>query len=64
LTEVLLQLLLSAPTDIESCSVEEPPAKRQRIFDDEKIIMGEELSDAEIIYAQRLLKEKHPKVNL
>ena len=47
----------------EGCSVEEPPAKKQKTFDAEKIIIGEELSDAEINYAQRLLKEKHPKVN-
>ena len=47
----------------ESCSVDEPPAKKQKIFDAEKIIMGEEFSDIEINYAQRLLKEKHPKIN-
>ena len=48
----------------ESCSVDdEPPAKKQKIFDAEKIIMGEELSDVEINYAQRLLKEKHPNVS-
>ena len=46
----------------ESCTVDELPAKKQ-IFDAEKIIMGEELSDIEINYAQQLLKEKHPKVN-
>ena len=47
----------------ESCRVDEPLAKKQKIFDAEKIIMGEELSDIEINYAQRLLKEKHPKIN-
>ena len=48
----------------ESCSVDdEPPAKKHKIFDAEKIIMGEELSDVEINYAQRLLKEKHPNVS-
>ena len=48
---------------IESCSVDKPPAKKQKIFDAEKIFMGEELSDIEINYAQCLLKEKHPKIN-
>ena len=48
----------------ESCSVDyKPPAKKQKIFDSEKIIMGEELSDVEINYAQQLLKEKHPNIN-
>ena len=47
----------------ESCSVDnETPAKKQKIFDAEKIIMREELSDVEISYAQWLLKEKHPNV--
>lgn len=47
----------------ENCSVDSPPAKKQKVFDVEKIIMGEELTDAEIHYAQRLLKAKHPMVN-
>ena len=48
----------------ESCGVDdEPPAKKHKIFDAEKIIMREELSDVEINYAQRLLKEKHPNVS-
>ena len=47
----------------ESCSVDKPPAKKQKIFDAEKIIMGEELSDIEINYAQRLLKEKYLKIS-
>ena len=40
---------------------EPPPTKKQRINDCERIIMGEELSDIEINYAQQLLKVHHPK---
>ena len=40
---------------------EPPPAKKQRINDYERIIMGEELSDIEINYAEQLLKVHHPK---
>ena len=48
----------------ESCSVDnKASAKKQKIFDPEKIIMGEELSDVEINYAQQLLKKKHPNVS-
>ena len=37
----------------ESYNVDnEPPVKKQKIFDAEKIIMGEELLDVEINYAQ------------
>ena len=39
---------------------EPPPAKKQRINDYERIIMGEELSDIEINYAEQLLKVHHP----
>ena len=44
-------------------STNSPPSKKQKLFDAENIIMGVELTDAEINYGQRLLKEKHPKVN-
>lgn len=46
----------------ECCSTDSLPAKKQKTFDIEKIIMGDELSDGEINYAQWLLKMKHPKV--
>ena len=36
--------------------------KSKKTFDMEKIIMGDELSDGEINYAQQLLKMKHPGV--
>ena len=39
---------------------EPPPAKKKKVEDYEKIIMGGELSDIEINYAQRLLKKQHP----
>ena len=47
----------------KSCNIDSPPAKKQKCFDVEKVIMGEELTDFEINYAQRLLKVKHPRVN-
>ena len=39
----------------------ESPAKKKKVNDYERIIMGEELSDIEINYAQQLLKMQHPK---
>lgn len=42
--------------------VESPPTKKPKL-DYERIIMGEELSDIEINYAQQLLKANHPKFN-
>lgn len=53
----------SSDLSVDIGAVDEPPPKRHKVFDAEKIIMGEELSDIEINYAQQLLKEKHPKVN-
>ena len=62
----------SSSTLVESDVLIDPPmlkiddhssAKKQKIFDAEKIIMGEELSDVETNYAQNLLKEKHPNVS-
>ena len=45
---------LSDPcTDITASVDNEPPTKKHKIFDAEKIIIGEELSDIEINYAQR-----------
>ena len=46
----------------EYCKRNSPPAKKQKTFDTEKITMGDELSDGEINYTQRLLKMKHPEV--
>ena len=43
----------------ESSSTGSPPARKQKTFDKEKNIMGEELSDDEINYAQQLLKTKY-----
>ena len=42
--------------------VELPTVKKPKL-DYERIIMGEELSDIEINYAQQLLKANHPKFN-
>ena len=42
--------------------MESPPAKKPKL-DYERIIMGEELLDMEINFAQRLLKAQHPKCN-
>ena len=46
-----------------TASTNSPPSKKQKLFDAENIIMGVELTDAEINYGQRLLKEKYPKIN-
>ena len=40
-----------------------PQKKRTKYVDTERIIMGEELSDLEINFAQQLLKEQFPKFN-
>lgn len=40
-----------------------PPKKRQKKFDEEKIIMGEKLTDLEIDFAQRILKAQFPQIN-
>ena len=40
-----------------------PPKKRHRIYDEERIIMGDQLTDLEINYAQRLLKQQCTHVN-
>ena len=61
LLTVTFQLILPC-VDITASVDDEPPTKKRKIFDAEKIIIGEELSDIEINYAQRLLKEKHPNV--
>ena len=40
-----------------------PVAKKAKVFDGERIIMEQQLSDVEINFAQQLLKEQFPKVN-
>ena len=40
-----------------------PPNKTQKIFSEEQIIMGQDLSDIEINLAQELLKAQHPGLN-
>lgn len=43
-----------------SCS---PPKKKQRIYNEERIIMGDELTDLEINFAQQLLKQQCDHIN-
>lgn len=43
-----------------SCS---PPKKRQRVYNEERIIMGDELTDLEINFAQQLLKQQCDHIN-
>ena len=50
-------MLISEET---SCS---PPKKRHRIYDEERIIMGDKLTDLEINYAQQLLKQQCSHIN-
>ena len=38
-----------------------PVAKKAKVFDGERIIMGQQLSDVEINFAQQLLKEQFQK---
>ena len=40
-----------------------PPRKRIKCFDAERIIMGEQLTDVEINFAQHLLKSQFKHVN-
>ena len=40
-----------------------PPKKRHKIYDEERIIMGDQLTDLEINYAQQLLKQQRTHVN-
>ena len=48
--------LLDPYIDItENCRVDNKPPGKSKIFDAEKIIMGEELLNVEISYAQQLL---------
>jgi len=49
-------------TDDERVEVQSPPTKKPKL-DYERIIMGQELSNIEINYAQQLLKTHHPKFN-
>ena len=49
---------------IEPESDTEPPvAKKTKVIDVERIIMGQQLSDVEINFAQQLLKEQFSKIN-
>ena len=40
-----------------------PLNKKQKLFSEEQIIMGQDLSDIEINLAQELLKTQHPGLN-
>ena len=40
-----------------------PPRKKKKDFDEEQIIMGEELTDVEINFAQQLLKQQFKHIN-
>ena len=46
------------------CSADDqsPPKKKPKNFSEEDIIMGQELSDLEINFAQDLLKGQYPKL--
>jgi len=46
-----------------SCSTASPPAKRLKVFDAERIIMGDEMQDSKINHAQRLHQARYPRVN-
>ena len=49
-------------TEPES-DAEPPVAKKAKVIDVERIIMGQQLSDVEINFAPQLLKEQFPKIN-
>ena len=49
-------------TDLDP-GVSSPPKKKLKNIDLERVIMGEELRDAEINFAQQLLKVQFPKIN-
>jgi len=40
-----------------------PPRKKQKEFDEERIVMGEELTDIEVNFAQQLLKQQFNHIN-
>ena len=50
-------------TELAQDTDQSPPSKKQKIFSEEQIIMGQELSDIEINLAQELLKTQHPGLN-
>lgn len=54
---------LTLPSSNEEVLVHSPLKKRLKVFDTEGIIMGNELSDDEINFAQQLLKEQFNKLN-
>ena len=66
-TTNLNQPILVADNSIPVDTVEEvicsPPKKRHKRFNEESIIMGKQLTDLEIDYAQRLLKSQFPHLN-
>ena len=47
-------------SDEASCS---PPKKRHKIYDEELIIMGDQLTELEISYAQQLLQQQCSHIN-
>ena len=66
-TTNLNQPILVADNSIPVDTVEEvicsPPKKWHKRFNEESIIMGKQLTDLEIDYAQRLLKSQFPHLN-
>ena len=53
----------SIPVDTVEDVICSPPKKRYKRFNKESIIMGKQLTDLEIDYAQRLLKSQFPHLN-
>ena len=49
--------------DQDEPHVDEPPKKKAKIINFEGVVMGEQLTDAEINFAQSLLKKQFPKLN-
>ena len=54
----MMDLTAHSSTDNQS-----PPKKKAKNFSEEDLIMGQELSDLEINFAQELLKGQYPKVS-
>lgn len=53
----------SIPVDTVEDVICSPPKKRYKRFNEESIIMGKQLTDLEIDYAQKLLKSQFPHLN-
>jgi len=49
--------------DQDELHIDEPPKKKAKLINFEGIIMGEQLTDVEINFAQSLLKKQFPKLN-